>query len=89
MVDFAFTLHGILIGMLQLSLAASAFVCMLLVRTCWNAEGWGWCKVGNAHSAGDAASAEHHGNTASSAAYLGWVFAGVGMIMIFLAGVIK
>ena len=86
---FLATAHAVVIAIIQLSLAISGMLCVWFAQHCWNAEGWGWCTVMTHHNADEFDAAHAKAQHARDAFHLGWVVAGSGMIMLFLAGVIR
>ena len=87
--EFLHTARGIVVGIIQLSLAISGMLCIWMAQHCWNAEGWGWRTVMTHHNAGEFDEARANAQQARNAFHFGWVVAGHGMIMLFLAGVIR
>ena len=86
---FLATAHAVVLAILQLSLAISGMLCIWGAQNCWNAEGWDWCVVLAYHNKGEFDAAHAKAQQATGAFHLGWVLAGLGMIMLFLAGVIR
>ena len=87
--NFLDTVRGITIAIIQLAFAVSGMLCIWLAQNIWNVEGWGWCTVMTHHDKGEFDKAEHHAAHARRVFHWGWVVAGSGMIMIFLAGVVR
>ncbi len=93
MLDWVFyflaTAHAVVIAIIQLALAISGMLCIWGAQHCWNAEGWEWCTVMAHHMQGEFDAAHAMARRARNAFHFGWVVAGLGMIMLFLAGVIR
>ena len=87
--EFLNTARGIVVGIIQLSLAISGMLSIWMAQHCWNAEGWDWHSVMTHHNAGEFDKAQKRASLARNAFHFGWIVAGLGMIMLFLAGVIR
>ena len=87
--EFLNTARGVVIAIIQLALAISGMLCIWMAQNCWNAEGWEWCTVMAHHMQGEFDAARAEARKARYAFHFGWIVAGLGMIMLFLAGVIR